>query len=83
MIAGHSPMYIFRQLYYFKDGIRAGSMSALMKGVVAKLNQDDMLAIASYVASLPPHGEDSQSAAPSNLASASLSSAANQMRGAQ
>jgi len=35
-IAGHSPMYLFRQLYYFKDGSRAGTMSALMKGVVAK-----------------------------------------------
>ena len=58
MIAGHSPMYIFRQLYYFKEGSRAGSMSALMKGVVAKLSQDDMLAIASYVGSLPPHAEE-------------------------
>ncbi len=83
MIAGHSPMYIFRQLYYFKDGSRNGSMSALMKGVVAKLSQDDMLAIASYVASLPPHGEESQSAPPSNQTSASLSSGASQMRGAQ
>jgi len=27
-------MYLFRQLYYFKDGSRAGTMSALMKGVV-------------------------------------------------
>jgi len=65
-IAGHSPMYLFRQLYYFKDGSRAGSMSALMKGVVFRLTQDDMLAIAAYVGSLPPHGEENQFAPPPN-----------------
>jgi len=59
-------MYLFRQLYYFKDGSRAGSMSALMKGVVFRLTQDDMLAIAAYVGSLPPHGEENQFAPPSN-----------------
>jgi cytochrome c553 len=83
MIAGHSPMYIFRQLYYFKDGSRAGSMSALMKGVVSKLSQDDMLAIAAYVGSLPPHTEDSQFTTRSNQTLASSPSGPNQMRGAQ
>lgn len=63
-IAGHSPMYLFRQLYYFKDGSRHGSMGALMKGVVAKMNQDDMLAVAAYVASLKPGSEDSSSIRP-------------------
>jgi len=72
MIAGHSPMYIFRQLYYFKDGSRAGTMSALMKGVVAKLSQDDMLAIAAYVGSLPPHTDESMSTTPSTPVSANL-----------
>ena len=66
-------MYLFRQLYYFKDGSRAGSMSALMKAVVAKLSQDDMLAIAAYVGSLPPSTEGSQFTAPSNQTLASLS----------
>jgi cytochrome c553 len=60
-IAGHSPMYLFRQLYYFKDGSRHGTMGALMKGVVAKMTQEDMLAIAAYVGSLPPGQEDSAS----------------------
>jgi cytochrome c553 len=83
MIAGHSPMYLFRQLYYFKDGSRAGTMSALMKGVVAKLSQDDMLAIAAYVGSLPPHAEESRFTTPSNRTLASLSSRPQQMRGAQ
>ena len=65
MIAGHSPMYIFRQLYYFKDGSRHGSMGALMKGVVAQMTQEDMLDIAAYVASLPPATEEASSAASS------------------
>jgi cytochrome c553 len=71
-IAGHDPMYLFRQLYYFKDGSRHGSMGALMKGVVAKMNQDDMIAIAAYVASLPPGAEESSFAAPGGQASVKL-----------
>jgi len=73
-IAGHSPMYLFRQLYYFKDGSRAGTMSALMKGVVAQLNQDDMLSIAAYVGSLPPHSQESRITTPLNQTVTSLSS---------
>ncbi len=52
-VAGHSPIYLFRQLYYFKDGTR-DTMSALMKAVVARWSQDDMVAITAYVGSLPP-----------------------------
>jgi len=63
-IAGHSPMYLFRQLYYFKDGSRHGSMGALMKAVVAQMAQDDMVAIAAYVGSLPPGSEESSSIEP-------------------
>ena len=63
-IAGHSPMYLFRQLYYFKDGSRHGSMGALMKGVVAQMSQDDMLAIAAYVGSLTPGREENSSTKP-------------------
>ena len=70
-IAGHSPMYLFRQLYYFKDGSRHGSMGALMKGVVAQMTRDDMLAIAAYVASLPPGNEESSfTAAPGQISAA-------------
>ena len=63
-IAGHSPMYLFRQLYYFKDGSRHGSMGALMKGVVVQMSQDDMLAIAAYVGSLTPGSEENSSTKP-------------------
>jgi cytochrome c553 len=76
-IAGHSPMYLFRQLYYFKDGSRHGSMGALMKGVVAQMSQDDMLAIAAYVGSLPPGNEGSSLTSPAVQTSASLAVAAN------
>jgi len=53
-IAGRSPSYLVRQLYDFQQGTRAGSSSALMKPAVAKLSQDDMIAVAAYVASQAP-----------------------------
>jgi cytochrome c553 len=51
-IAGRSPTYLFRQLYDFKHGARAGVQSALMKPVVENLEQEDMIALAAYAASL-------------------------------
>jgi cytochrome c553 len=53
-IAGRSPTYIVRQLYEFKHGGRAGANSALMKAAVEKLSEEDMIALAAYVASLTP-----------------------------
>lgn len=53
-IAGRSPSYLVRQLYDFQQGARAGSSSALMKPTVEKLGQDDMIAVAAYIASLDP-----------------------------
>lgn len=82
-IAGHSPMYLFRQLYYFKDGSRHGSMGALMKGVVAHMSQDDMLAIASYVGSLTPGSEESASSEASRQTSASLAVGVNNRKAAK
>jgi hypothetical protein len=41
-------------LYKFQDGRIAGDWAPLMKGPVAKLNDDDILSIAAYVGSLPP-----------------------------
>lgn len=71
-IAGHSPMYLFRQLYYFKDGSRHGTMGALMKGVVAQMTQDDMVAIAAYVGSLPPATEENSSTVPTGASTAGV-----------
>ncbi len=53
-LTGRSPMYVFRQLNDIKIGARAGTNAELMQPVVAKLNQDDMLAVAAYLATLSP-----------------------------
>ena len=53
-IAGRHPNYIVRQLWNMQNGERVGTSAALMQQVVEKLNNDDMLAIAAYVASLTP-----------------------------
>jgi cytochrome c553 len=48
-IADRPTSYIVRQLYDMQAGTRE---SPLMKPVVAKLTEDDMIAIAAYLASL-------------------------------
>ena len=53
-IAGLSPVYIGRQLYNFQSGQSAGPASTMMKTVVDKLTDDDILAISAYVASKAP-----------------------------
>jgi cytochrome c553 len=53
-IAGRSPSYLFRQLYDFKHGARAGPGSVQMKPTVANLSEGDMIALAAYLASLVP-----------------------------
>jgi cytochrome c553 len=49
-IVGRSPSYMFRQMYDVKNGSRTGPYAALMKEVVANLNDWEMLAIAAYLA---------------------------------
>ena len=53
-LAGRSPSYLMRQLYDVKNGGRTGASTALMKIVVANLDNDDMLALSAYIASLEP-----------------------------
>jgi cytochrome c553 len=53
-IAGRSPVYIARQLYSFKNNVRKGPMAEIMKNVVGKLSDDDVIKISSYVSSLNP-----------------------------
>jgi len=53
-LAGRSPSYVVRQLYDIKQGVRNGQWTALMQPVVAKLNEEDMVALAAYTASLSP-----------------------------
>jgi cytochrome c553 len=58
-------------------------MGALMKGVVAHMSQDDMLAIASYVGSLTPGSEESSSSASGIQALASLAAGAQGQKAAK
>ena len=48
-IAGRSPSYLARQLYDMQQGNRHGVWTELMKPVVAKLTNDDMVAIVAYI----------------------------------
>jgi cytochrome c553 len=51
-IAGRPATYNFRQLNDMKNGNRKGPWVELMKAVVAKLTDDDMIALAAYLGSL-------------------------------
>jgi cytochrome c553 len=53
-LAGQQPLYIARQLFDMQYGSSAGKAAALMKPVVAKLTEDDIIAISAYLGSLPP-----------------------------
>ena len=53
-LAGLQPLYIARQLFDMQYGSSAGEAAALMKPVVANLSEDDIIAISSYLGSLPP-----------------------------
>jgi cytochrome c553 len=52
-IAGRSPSQLARQIYDYKSGARNGTNAALMKGVVAKLTDTDIVNIMAYLATLP------------------------------
>jgi cytochrome c553 len=53
-IVGRSPIYLARQLLDIQQGARTGASVELMKQVVAKLTEEDMVAIAAYTASKDP-----------------------------
>src|SRR4051812_23176550 len=53
-IASRSPSYLARQMYDMQVGARHGEWTNLMKPVVAKLTDDDLVNIAAYVSSLMP-----------------------------
>jgi cytochrome c553 len=53
-IAGRSPSYMVRQMYDMQAGARHGQWTDLMKGVVAKLTDEDFVSIASYLSSRMP-----------------------------
>jgi cytochrome c553 len=53
-LAGRSPSYLARQLYEIQHYTRNGPGTQLMRPVVQNLNEDDILAITAYLASLEP-----------------------------
>ena len=53
-ITGRPATYIFRQLNDMKTGNRKGGWVELMKQVVEKLSDDDMIALSAYLGSLDP-----------------------------
>lgn len=53
-LAGLQPLYVARQLFDMQYGSSAGAAAAAMKPVVANLDEDDIIAISSYLGSLPP-----------------------------
>lgn len=53
-LAGRSPSYLFRQLYDIQHGTRVGSWTALMQPVVARLSEEDLVALVAYTASRAP-----------------------------
>ncbi len=53
-IAGRSPTYLLRQLVAFRTGARDAPTGQPMQLVVARLELDDMIALAAYLGSRPP-----------------------------
>lgn len=53
-LAGRFATYLFRQLYGFQSGARAGDIAQPMRAVVANLTQADMIDLAAYAASQKP-----------------------------
>ena len=53
-LASRDPTYLTRQLIDIKNGKRTGAWITLMQQVVAKLDTDDIIALAAYAASRQP-----------------------------
>ncbi|HUP40477.1 MAG TPA: c-type cytochrome [Vicinamibacterales bacterium] len=53
-LAGRSPSYSARQMFDMQTGARNGVWADLMKPVVAKLTEEDLVNISAYTASLAP-----------------------------
>ena len=53
-LAGLQPLYVARQLFDMRYGSSAGKAAEAMKPVVARLSDDDIIAISAYLGALPP-----------------------------
>ncbi|MES1929265.1 cytochrome c4 [Salinisphaera dokdonensis CL-ES53] len=60
-LSGQSPQYVAAQLKAYRDGKRSGYRNAtIMNGVAENLSDDDIQALASYVAGLGPMTDQSK-----------------------
>ena len=89
-IAGRSPSYLARQMFDMQVGARRGEWAELMKPIVAKLTEEDLVNIVAYVASrMPPaqrdnvHDDVLRPHAASQSAALQLSTAAEQLEDLQ
>jgi cytochrome c553 len=62
-IAGRSPSYLARQLFDMQSGARHGEWADLMKPVVARLTDEDLVNVVAYVSSLMPPRQSSAAGA--------------------
>jgi cytochrome c553 len=53
-LAGRQPGYLARQLYDFQRGTRNGALAPQMKPAVERLDDEDLISLAAYMASLRP-----------------------------
>ena len=53
-IAGQNEAYTLQQLKDIKSGARANGMSAAMKGIMHLVNDEEMAALAAYIATMEP-----------------------------
>jgi len=53
-IAGQDAKYSLQQMQDIKSGARANGLSAAMKGIMHLVNDDEMQALADYIATLEP-----------------------------
>ncbi len=54
LLAGRSPGYLARQLFDLRNGTRNGDAVTFMQPVVSDLSNEDIVALAAYLASLKP-----------------------------
>ncbi len=52
-LAGQNPRYALAQMQFIRDGMRTNGQSLVMKGIVAALSDEELRAIADYLASIP------------------------------
>ncbi len=54
MLAAQNPDYVVQQLQNFRSGARTNDFGKLMRTTVSRLTDDEIQAVAQYIASVPP-----------------------------